>query len=45
VVIPAGEFFGQAGHVRIGFGSGRLDALDRGFGRLRAALKAYPRRR
>lgn len=45
VVLPAGEFFGQAGHVRIGFGSGRLEALDRGFVRLRAALQAYPRRR
>jgi len=44
VVLPAGEFFGQAGHVRIGFGSGRVDALDRGFSRLRTALKAYPGR-
>ncbi len=43
VVIPAGEFFGQAGHLRIGFGSGRLEALDRGFERLRTALKTYRR--
>ncbi|MGZ6014763.1 MAG: pyridoxal phosphate-dependent aminotransferase, partial [Phenylobacterium sp.] len=45
VVVPAGEFFGQAGHIRIGFGSGRLDALDRGFTRLRAALKTFRGRR
>ena len=45
VVVPAGEFFGQAGHVRIGFGNGGSEALDRGLTRLGAALKAYPGRR
>lgn len=45
VVIAAGEFFGQAGHARIGFGSGRPQALDGALERLGAALKAYPGRR
>jgi aspartate/methionine/tyrosine aminotransferase len=45
VLVAAGEFFGQPGHVRIGFGGGRLEALDRGLGRLATALKSYPGRR
>ncbi|MBS0334438.1 MAG: pyridoxal phosphate-dependent aminotransferase [Proteobacteria bacterium] len=45
VVVPAGEFFGQPGHVRIGFGGGATAALDRGLSRLAAALRAYPGRR
>jgi len=45
VVVAAGEFFGQPGHVRIGFGGGRPEALDRGLTRFRAGLKAYPARR
>jgi hypothetical protein len=44
IVVPAGEFFGQPGHVRIGFGSGQPEALDRGLSRLGKALKAYPGR-
>ncbi|MBS0359872.1 MAG: pyridoxal phosphate-dependent aminotransferase [Proteobacteria bacterium] len=44
VVAPAGEFFGQPGHIRIGFGSGQPEALDRGLSRLGKALKAYPHR-
>jgi aspartate/methionine/tyrosine aminotransferase len=45
VLVAAGEFFGQPGHVRIGFGGGRVEALDRGLTRLAAALKSYPGRR
>jgi aspartate/methionine/tyrosine aminotransferase len=45
VLVAAGEFFGQGGHVRIGFGGGRAQALDAGLSRLHAALKAYPVRR
>lgn len=41
VAIAAGEFFGLSGHVRLGFGGGRPEALDRGLGRLRDGLKAY----
>ena len=29
VVVAAGEFFGQPGHIRIGFGGGRPEELDR----------------
>ncbi|HEX3366326.1 pyridoxal phosphate-dependent aminotransferase [Phenylobacterium sp.] len=42
VLVAAGEYFGQGGHVRIGFGGGRPQALDAGLTRLHAALKAYP---
>jgi aspartate/methionine/tyrosine aminotransferase len=45
VVVAAGEFFGQPGHIRIGFGGGRPEVLDRGLARLRTGLKAYPGRR
>jgi aspartate/methionine/tyrosine aminotransferase len=45
VLVAAGEFFGQAGHVRIGFGGGRPEALDRGLARLAIGLAAYPGRR
>jgi len=45
VLVAAGEFFGQPGHVCIGFGGGRVDALDRGLTRLAEALKSYPGRR
>jgi aspartate/methionine/tyrosine aminotransferase len=45
VLVAAGEFFGQPGHVRLGFGGGRTEELDRGLSRLRAALEAYPGRR
>jgi aspartate/methionine/tyrosine aminotransferase len=45
VLVAAGEFFGQAGHIRIGFGGGRPEALDSGLKRLHAGLKAYPGRR
>ncbi len=45
VLVAAGEFFGQPGHVRIGFGGGRPQALDLGLARLHAGLKAYPGRR
>ncbi len=37
IVVAPGEFFGQPGHVRIGFG-GDATALDEGLGRLHAAL-------
>lgn len=37
IVVAPGEFFGQPGHVRIGFG-GDAEALDAGLGRLHAAL-------
>ena len=37
IVVAPGEFFGQPGHVRIGFG-GDAAALDEGLGRLHAAL-------
>ncbi len=42
VLVAAGEFFGQPGHVRLGFGGGRVAELDRGLSRFRAALEAYP---
>jgi aspartate/methionine/tyrosine aminotransferase len=45
LLVAAGEFFGQPGHVRIGFGGGRGAELDRGLSRLKAALEAYPGRR
>ncbi|WP_293373113.1 pyridoxal phosphate-dependent aminotransferase [Phenylobacterium sp.] len=45
VLVAAGEFFGQGGHVRIGFGGGRAKTLDAGLSRLHAALKAYRARR
>ncbi|HEY2358233.1 MAG TPA: pyridoxal phosphate-dependent aminotransferase [Phenylobacterium sp.] len=45
VLVAAGEFFGQPGHIRIGFGGGRPEVLDQGLGRLAAGLKAYPGRR
>jgi hypothetical protein len=41
VLVAAGEFFGQAGHVRLGFGGGRVAELDRGLARLRAALETW----
>jgi len=41
LLVAAGEFFGQPGHVRIGFGGGRTAELDRGLGRLKGALEAY----
>ena len=44
IVAPAGVFFGLPGLIRIGFGSGLPEALDRGLSRLGAALKAYPGR-
>lgn len=37
IIVAPGEFFGQPGHVRIGFG-GEAAALDEGLGRLHAAL-------
>jgi aspartate/methionine/tyrosine aminotransferase len=40
IVVAPGEFFGLAGHVRLGFG-GDPDRLDQGLGRLAAALRAY----
>ena len=42
VLVAAGEFFGQPGHIRIGFGGGRPAALDQGLLRLADALKTYP---
>ena len=45
LLVAAGEFFGQPGHVRLGFGGGRVDELDRGLTRLNGALEAYPGRR
>ena len=44
VVVAAGEFFGQPGHVRIGYGGGAPEALDRGLARFRSGLKSYPGR-
>ena len=41
ILVTAGEFFGQPGHIRIGFGGGRVAELDRGLSRLQAALEAY----
>lgn len=38
ILVAPGEFFGLAGHVRIGFGEDRTE-LNRGLGRLHAALK------
>ena len=40
LVVAPGEFFGLAGHVRLGFG-GDADQLDRGLARLAAALRLY----
>ena len=37
IVVAPGEFFGLAGHIRIGFG-GAVDQLDRGLARLHGAL-------
>lgn len=37
IVVAPGEFFGLAGHIRIGFGGG-AEALDRGLSRLHRAL-------
>jgi aspartate/methionine/tyrosine aminotransferase len=37
IVVAPGEFFGLAGHIRIGFGGG-AEALDRGLSRLHHAL-------
>jgi aspartate/methionine/tyrosine aminotransferase len=42
VVVTPGEFFGLAGHVRIGFG-GEAEPLDRGLSRLRTGLAQYGR--
>ena len=44
VLVAAGEYFGEPGRVRIGFGGGRLQALDLGLTRLAAALRTYPHR-
>jgi aspartate/methionine/tyrosine aminotransferase len=44
IVVAPGEFFGQAGHIRIGFG-GDAAHLDRGLERLHAALAEYSRER
>jgi hypothetical protein len=44
VAVAAGEFFGLAGHIRIGFGGGQPAALERGLTRLADALKLYPGR-
>lgn len=44
VAVAAGEFFGLAGHIRIGFGGGEPVALARSLARLAEALKAYPGR-
>jgi hypothetical protein len=41
LLVAAGEFFGQPGHVRLGFGGGRVAELDRGLARLRTALEAW----
>lgn len=40
LVVAPGEFFGLPGHVRLGFG-GDAEELDRGLGRLAAALRLY----
>lgn len=40
IVVAPGEFFGLAGHIRIGFG-GETEQLDRGLGRLHWALGLY----
>lgn len=45
VAVAAGEFFGQSGHIRIGFGGGEPAALDRGLARLADALRTYAGRR
>lgn len=42
VAVAAGEFFGLAGHIRIGFGGGQPAALERGLTRLAKALELYP---
>jgi Aspartate/tyrosine/aromatic aminotransferase len=42
IIVAPGEFFGLPGHVRLGFG-GDAEQLDRGLGRLAAALRLYPR--
>jgi len=41
ILVTAGEFFGQPGHIRIGFGGGRVAELDAGLDRLKAALQDY----
>jgi aspartate/methionine/tyrosine aminotransferase len=41
ILVTAGEFFGQPGHLRIGFGGGRVAELDKGLGRLKSALQDY----
>lgn len=38
IVVAPGEFFGQSGHIRIGFG-GDAEGLDVGLSRLHAALR------
>lgn len=38
ILVAPGEFFGLAGHIRIGFGEDKAE-LDRGLARLRTALK------
>ena len=43
ILVTAGEFFGQPGHIRIGYGGGRTAELDRGLTRLKDALLAYGR--
>lgn len=40
IVVAPGEFFGLAGHIRIGFG-GDADQLDRGLARLHRALAQH----
>lgn len=42
LVLAPGEFFGQPGHIRLGFGVAR-DRLDEGLARLHAALHARRR--
>lgn len=39
ILVAPGEFFGQPGHIRLGFGM-ETAALDRGLARLHAALRA-----
>jgi aspartate/methionine/tyrosine aminotransferase len=43
VVVTPGEFFGAAGHIRIGFGRSP-EMLETALSRLAAALRAYPLR-
>lgn len=44
VLVAAGEYFREPGHIRIAFGGGRPEVLDRGLARLHAGLAAYPGR-